>query len=445
MKIFLSHSSSQKPLVREIRRHFPEHVDTWIDEQNLFIGDNFSSSLKEQVSEKSDYLLLFLDKDAAESQWVQKEVQWALEAERKQNRTILIVVLIDLEAFNILNMPELKKRHYLECADYSERAIEYVANAIVADLFALACRELESINNPSTKTKVNLIKNADDLLEIVAQKCVSLLFPYRQDNPISKEGFFDLFQKSSGEEITGVTLSELLDELFAKDLLPGVFYDGHELFILEEHYRWKAQINVDTKARVAKSAARMIRSGNIIALDAGSATDELVKIICSRLVSRSLANISIVTNSISAVEMLLKTSDTHGMDEHSCPFKLYLAGSFIRPNTRALVNIGDDDVCSFSGMLSKIGEADYGFIGVNGIDINAGLTTHEMAEVKNKRGIIYKSKKSIVLGDSTKIGIIGDAAFSSFDDDITVIVEKSEKSSALLDSLNERAAKLILV
>lgn len=338
-----------------------------------------------------------------------------------------------------------KKRRYLQCTDYSERAIEYVANAIVADLFALACRELESINNPSTKTKINLIKNADDYLEIVAQKCVSLLFPYRQDNPITKEGFFDLFQKSSGEEVTGVTLSELLDELFSKDLLPGVFYDGHELFILEEHYRWKAQINVNIKAKVAKLAARMIRSGNIIAIDAGSATDELVKIICSRIVSRSLANISIVTNSISAVEMLLKTTDTHGMDEHTCPFKLFLAGSFIRPNTRALVNIGEDDTCSFSDMLNVVGEADLGFVGVNGIDIHAGLTTHEMTEVKNKQGIINKSQKSIILGDSTKIGIVGDAAFSSFDDDITVIVDETEKSSALLDSLKGRGEKLVLV
>jgi len=445
MKIFLSHSSRQKPLIREIRRHLPEHVDTWIDEQNLFIGDEVTQALQSEVSERSDYLLLFLDRDAAESEWVRKEILWALEAEQKHNRTILLVVLIDADALDVLNIPAINQRRYLKCYDFAERAIEFVANSIVADLFALACRELESINNPSTETQVDLLRNAEDFLEIMAQKCVSLLFPFRRDNPISKEDFFKLFQKSSNEEIAGITLSDLLKELFEKDLLPGVAFDGHEIFIQEEHYRWKTQINIERKTAVARIAARSVRSGDTIAVDAGSATDELIKVLCARFVSRSLANVSIVTNSMSAVEMLLNVADIHGLDEHTCPFRLFLVGGYVRPNTRALVNLEDEETGSFLKMLRKLGGAEVGFVGVNGIDRKGGISTHENIEVKNKKDIISMSKKSIVLGDSTKVGIIEDQTFASFEDEITVIVDETEATRALYDSLSKCPAELILV
>ena len=444
MKIFLSHSSRQKPLIREIRRYFPEHVDTWIDERNLFIGDDVTKSLETEVSEKSDYLLLFLDRDAARSEWVRKEIRWALEAERQTNRTLLLVVLIDHDALDELGVPALSERRYLKCSDFSERAIEFTANSIVADLFALACRELETINNPSAETQVDLLRSADDFLEVMAQKCISLLFPFRQENPISKDDFFEMFQKSSNEEIARVTLAEILDELFEKDMMPGVAYDGHEIFIQEEHYRWKTQINSERKAAVARIAARSVRSGDTIAIDAGSATDELVKVLCARFVSRSLANITIVTNSMSAVEMLLDTADIHGLDEHSCPFKLFLVGGYVRPNTRALVNLDDEESGSFLKTIRKLGGADLGFIGVNGIDRFSGMTTHENIEVKNKKDIISLSKKSIILGDSTKVGIVEDQSFASFEDEVTVVVDQTPETKDLYDSLSGCSAEIIL-
>jgi hypothetical protein len=42
MQIFLSHSSRQKPLVREVMRNLPEYLGLWIDEQKLLFGDNQS-------------------------------------------------------------------------------------------------------------------------------------------------------------------------------------------------------------------------------------------------------------------------------------------------------------------------------------------------------------------------------------------------------------------
>jgi len=48
MKIFFSHSSRDKPLVREIQKSLPEHIKSWIDEKELLIGDDLKDSIKNQ-------------------------------------------------------------------------------------------------------------------------------------------------------------------------------------------------------------------------------------------------------------------------------------------------------------------------------------------------------------------------------------------------------------
>ena len=49
MRIFFSHSSGQKPLVREIRKILPDHINTWIDEDKLLIGDSIEQSLENAI------------------------------------------------------------------------------------------------------------------------------------------------------------------------------------------------------------------------------------------------------------------------------------------------------------------------------------------------------------------------------------------------------------
>jgi hypothetical protein len=45
MRIFLSHSSRQKPLVREMKRYLPDHINAWIDEKDLLVGGKSRSSM----------------------------------------------------------------------------------------------------------------------------------------------------------------------------------------------------------------------------------------------------------------------------------------------------------------------------------------------------------------------------------------------------------------
>ena len=95
LKIFLSHHSRQKLLVREIKRRLPEFIDIWIDEKDILIGDDLKGRIFQGIDEEADYVVLFLDEYAAKSLWVRKEIEWALEKETAQSRAILLPLLID--------------------------------------------------------------------------------------------------------------------------------------------------------------------------------------------------------------------------------------------------------------------------------------------------------------------------------------------------------------
>jgi hypothetical protein len=60
MQIFLSHSSRQKPLVREIKNGLPEHLGSWLDEEKLLFGDSIPQSIESVIKSDTDYVLMFI-------------------------------------------------------------------------------------------------------------------------------------------------------------------------------------------------------------------------------------------------------------------------------------------------------------------------------------------------------------------------------------------------
>jgi hypothetical protein len=94
MKLFLSHSSSDKALVREIKGQLHEFLDIWLDERQLIPGEPLMNLIEGAVSE-SDLVLLFISKSSIESNWVNKEIEWALKKESKLGRPFLIPIVLD--------------------------------------------------------------------------------------------------------------------------------------------------------------------------------------------------------------------------------------------------------------------------------------------------------------------------------------------------------------
>jgi DNA-binding MarR family transcriptional regulator len=144
MKIFLSHCSRDKALVREFRDQLPRFLDTWLDEDRLAWGESIPADLKATIQSATDFLIIFLDKEALSSAWVKQELAWAMEREKELKRTFVLPIL--LEAIAPENLPSgFSERLYLRLADFGRASVEALANGATVHLFRLVAESFASV------------------------------------------------------------------------------------------------------------------------------------------------------------------------------------------------------------------------------------------------------------------------------------------------------------
>jgi hypothetical protein len=93
ISVFLSHSSKDKPFVRELANELEKHGDirVWLDERDISPGQNIVTRIKEGL--KADFVLLILSPDSVESSWVEEEWTDAFWQQTNHRGTKLLPVL----------------------------------------------------------------------------------------------------------------------------------------------------------------------------------------------------------------------------------------------------------------------------------------------------------------------------------------------------------------
>lgn len=82
MKVFISHSSTDKRFVRTLKECLNiNNIDTWIDEDQLDLGDSLLSKLEQALNESS-HLVIVLSPSSVQSDWVKFELKKALDNNR---------------------------------------------------------------------------------------------------------------------------------------------------------------------------------------------------------------------------------------------------------------------------------------------------------------------------------------------------------------------------
>ena len=91
MKVFISHSNQDNLLARKIARVLQkEGLEVW-DEQNILPGDNWAGKVAEALDE-SQAMVVLLTPDALASEWVRREIEYALGKENYTKRVVPVVV-----------------------------------------------------------------------------------------------------------------------------------------------------------------------------------------------------------------------------------------------------------------------------------------------------------------------------------------------------------------
>ena len=147
MRIFMSHSSKQKLFVKELRRYLPDSFNLWIDEKEILIGKPIESTLKNAIENDCDFLILILDSYSVKSDWVKKEIDWALEKERKIKRTFLLTIVTEEEAIPFVQNKDVLSKKFLKCSGQEDIQIEALAKSLTSELLGLLCEIIDNRNN----------------------------------------------------------------------------------------------------------------------------------------------------------------------------------------------------------------------------------------------------------------------------------------------------------
>lgn len=95
IKVFLSHSSMDKPTVVSIALDLKERgINTWLDAFDILPGESIVSKINEGL-DKCDYVLLFLSNNSINSNWVRKEWESMLWDEVNSGKIKIIPIKLD--------------------------------------------------------------------------------------------------------------------------------------------------------------------------------------------------------------------------------------------------------------------------------------------------------------------------------------------------------------
>lgn len=416
MRIFLSHSSHYKPLLRELRNRLPEHINTWIDEDKLLVGDDLSNSLESAISKENDFVILFIDERARRSAWVKREIEWALNVERSMGRTFVLPVVLDSAAWEQFEPADFRKRKYLSCYDFSEQGVNSLAQSLSGQLFAWLSRDVERARNVAEpEEQTDILDDADRYLRTVASEIRTIARPYREMNPLHIDDLQERMKTlDQVARLSRAQFSSLLTRLQRNALLTGVYFDGEEIYVDDEPYAWKAEAFKESKRKIARIACRMIPNGSVITLDGGSTTAAIAQQIARNFVSKRLSTLTVITNSMPAATELLNASHDLGINDDG-NLRVLLAGGRVRPNTMAVVSLNEDAGSNVKSLLEAVGPVDLAFVGTSGIT-EVGFTTKTQEESQTKRALLAPGATHVIVTDPSKFGMKQEHCFAPLTD-----------------------------
>jgi hypothetical protein len=119
-----------------------------MDENKIRAGEYLEKSIRRAITIETDFVVIFIGPEAVRSDWVKRELKWALAREREISRIFVIPVLLEKESWNQLPI-EFQNRRYLQCTDFTESGIKYFAKQLCDELFALVSGNLRFVDSLS--------------------------------------------------------------------------------------------------------------------------------------------------------------------------------------------------------------------------------------------------------------------------------------------------------
>ena len=223
---------------------------------------------------------------------------------------------------------------------------------------------------------------------------------------IGQQGRLSVAELAGTFEVTTETVRRDLSSLERIGLVRRVHggaVPSNSLSVIESALGERDQANISAKDAIAAAAiAQLPPTGSVVVIDAGSTTARLAAVLPRD------HRLSVVTHAVPVAARLA------GLPH----IELHLLPGRVRPTTHAAV--GTDTVAALGEL-----RADLAFVATNGLSADFGLTTPDRDEAATKRAIVGCARRTVVLADSSKIGVETPVRFAALDDVDVLVTDAS--------------------
>ena len=220
-------------------------------------------------------------------------------------------------------------------------------------------------------------------------------------------------------DVSEVTVRQDLDALEKQGMLRRTH--GGAILVPKTSFERPFQIEEtsfkEEKTCIGKAAAELISEGDTVILDVGTTVATIVNNLNNK-------NITVLTNALNIATML----------ENYPNITTILTGGTLRAKQHSLIN----PYAHF--ILEKI-YADIAFIGVSGVEAEHGITNVNIEEAEMKSLFIEKSRRCVVLADSSKIGNVSLAKVGPIDK-IDLLITDNLADSGEIMKLKEKGIEV---
>ena len=239
---------------------------------------------------------------------------------------------------------------------------------------------------------------------------------------IQQEGRALVGELSVALGVSQITIRKDLEHLQSKGLILRTHGGALRLqsgALFDPSLQEKQEQHSAEKQRIATAAAKMVQEGQCVMLDSGTTTTAIAQAL------KRFSRLTVVTNAVNIAAELAGTD-----------FEVILVGGTLRKNSFSLVGPLAEDV------LKDI-YADILFLGVDGFDLEIGITTPNFLESRVNRAMVKASRQVVAVCDSTKFSrrtlcrIVPTSA-------IHCLITDSDLSAGIAETLRNQNIEVVL-
>lgn len=229
---------------------------------------------------------------------------------------------------------------------------------------------------------------------------------------LKRERVVEVARLSDAFGVSAVTIRSDLDALERRMLLRRI--RGGAMSVrparFERPIELPSQGFAEEKERIGAMAARMVRDGETIILDAGTTT-----LAMALALPADLRDVVVITSSLDIAISL----------ENHVGVTVMVTGGTVKktgrnPRSRSLIP-------PFAALLLGQMNADCAFLCCAGIDAKRGFTNAHFEEVETKHAMLASARRAVMLGDHGKIGHVAGARIAGIDEVSALITDRDTK------------------